>query len=283
MEGRRTPWAWPLVALLPACSSVQRVNPSLPVPASEASAMLRRMRQDPRPLQRPLIVAGGIGDPGFAAPWVARTLGDVAGPQDRVVSVSFFGFGIDTFDGCRDRLIEAVETAVPGDDPGLTVEVDVVGISMGGLVARYAACPRSDGGKRLNIRRLFTISAPHRGARLANLPTLDARKIDMRPGSDFLCMLDEQLAKSDYELLPYTRLGDLIVGSANTAPPGRTPWWVATPPWSFGHIGAAFDRRIMADIAARLRGERPLATEPAAPLNVAEPPREAGLADKKPI
>ena len=241
------------------------------------------MREHPRPLQRPLIVAGGIGDPGFVAPWVARTLGRVAEPQDTVISVSFFGFGTSTFDECRDRLIEAVEEAMPGSDSGSTVEVDVVGISMGGLVARYAACPRTDGGKRLIIRRLFTISSPHRGARLANLPTFDARKIDMRPGSDFLETLDAELAGSNYELFPYTRLGDLIVGSANTAPPGQTPWWVSTPPFSFGHLGAAYDRRIMADIALRLRGEPPLATSPAAPLNAdaTRPPADRG--DKKPI
>ena len=85
------------------------------------------------------------------------------------------------------------------------IEVDVVAISMGGLIARYAAMPLPDDSRQLRIRRLFTISTPHRGAKLAALPTFDQRQIDMRPGSAFLASLDDALADADYDLLPYVR------------------------------------------------------------------------------
>ena len=98
------------------------------------------------------------------------------------------------------------------------------------------------------------------------VPTWDKRKIDMRPGSDFLAALDADRAPGDYELLAYTRLGDLIVGAENAAPPGEEAWWVANPPLSFAHLGAANDPRILADIARRLRGEEPISTSPPSPL-----------------
>jgi len=209
-----------------------------------------------------------------------------------VISVSFFFCG--SFDGCRKRVIDAVEKAFPSDDPEWTTEVDVVAVSMGGLVARYAAAPprapkatttnaasqpttdRAPA-RRLRIARLFTISSPHRGAALAFLPTFNQLQIDMRAGSKFLQRLDAfdelvepgsaQTRPSDsYELIPYVRLDDMIVGERNAAPAGWTPWWVPAEPFQDSHIFAMADPRIVADIARRLRGEPPLTTDPPAPL-----------------
>jgi hypothetical protein len=139
---------------------------------------------------------------------------------------------------------------------------------MGGIVSRHAARPREDG-RRLRVRRLFTIASPHRGARMATLPTLDRRQIDMRPGSPFLAELDGALEQADYELVTYARLGDAVVGAANSAPHGRDPWWVDCPPLGFAHLGAGHDHRILADIARRLRGEEPLVREPPVPVEEA--------------
>ena len=116
------------------------------------------------------------------------------------------------------------------------------------------------------MARLFTISTPHRGADLAALPTWDARQIDMRAGSDLLRQLDAALPTTRYSVYPYVRLGDVLVGAANTAPPGTTPWWVANQPLSLPHAGAYTDPRIVADIARRLRHEPPFTTDPPAPL-----------------
>ncbi len=257
-------------ALNGGCSADEPFNPSFALTYADAKAVLRQMKRDPKPLQRPLIVAGGVHDPGFIAPSVVRKLRAVTSCDDRIISVSFFGSELGTFEACGKHLVDAVEQAFPSDDPNMTVQVDVVGFSMGGLVARLAAGPNLPG-KRLSIKRLFTISSPHRGARLAGLPTADQRTIDMRPGSAFLADLDSHFPGTEYELLAYTRLGDMIVGPENASPPGMSPWWVANAPFSLAHLAASTDPRILADIARRLRNETPFATTPAAPLPDKEP------------
>jgi hypothetical protein len=98
------------------------------------------MQADPRPLSRPVIVLGGIYDPGFVAEHVAHELREIAAPDSRIISLTFFE--IHTFDHCAQKLVDAVDHEFPTDDPQQTVEVDVVGFSMGGLVARWAAAGR---------------------------------------------------------------------------------------------------------------------------------------------
>jgi hypothetical protein len=261
------------------CSADRPMNPSFAVPMAEAKAMLRQMQDDPKPLERPLVIAGGIHDPGFVARRVARTVHRTMSPDDLVTTVSFTGRGKGTFDDCRDFLLESVEEAFGTTNGPVTVEVDVIAFSMGGLVVRHAARDRDDGGKQLNVRRLFTISTPHRGARMAGLPTLDHRAVDMRQGSEFLAGLDEALTRASYELYTYARLGDVIVGERNASPPGQHPWWVANPPFGLAHIGAPHDPRIMADILRRLRGEQPLATSPAAAFEAAAADGPTGAED----
>ncbi|MHC4990923.1 MAG: lipase family alpha/beta hydrolase [Planctomycetota bacterium] len=245
------------------CSADEPLNPSFPLTMADAQEAMREMRDEPVPLQRPLVIAGGIHDPGFAPAGLRRRLGAVTNGDHPIIEVSFLGEW--TFDACRSRLIRAVDAAMPSDDPQQTIEVDVVAFSMGGLVARYAARPCDDGGPALCINRLFTIASPHRGAPVANLPTFDARAIDMRPESEFLQELDETEATTGYQLFSYVRLGDSVVGEENAAPPGRKAWWVANPPFSFAHLWASSDARILADIARRLRGEEPYSMLPAAP------------------
>lgn len=246
------------------CASTTVRNPSFPLTLDEAQEELRQMAHDPAPLSRPVVVAGGYMDPGIAAHRVAERLRQLTSEPERVLEVAFFSNA--TFDSSRERLIEEVEAAFPSGRTGWTVEVDVVGISMGGLVARYAAENGRNGGKRLRIRRLFTISTPHLGADMAGLPTLDSRQVDMRAGSAFVRMLADGLRDEEYEIIPYVRLGDTMVGAENAAPEGMTPWWVPNKPLSFAHLQAHHDPRITADIARRLRGERPHTMTPAQPL-----------------
>lgn len=231
---------------------------------AQAKSAWKQMQDDPKPLERPLVVLGGIYDPGVVASHVADEMREVANANSRILPVSFFTNG--SFESCAQRLIEAIETEFPSDDPEQTIEVDAIGFSMGGLVARYAACRPKEGDlgrKRLKIRRLFTIGTPHRGAKLAWIPTFDRRIIDMRRDSAFLNALNNQQA--DYEIVPYTRLGDGVVGAQNAAPPGQDPWWLGKP-FSLPHLMAGHDVRILTDIARRLRGEPAFATRPPAPL-----------------
>jgi pimeloyl-ACP methyl ester carboxylesterase len=254
----------PWTLCLAGCGLGTPPNPSFDLTAGEAAAALGTMRQEPRPLERPVVVLGGIYDPGFAASRVSRTLRSVTTDPASIRAVSFFT--TPTFDVCRQRVLDAVNEAWPSDDPHWTVEVDVVAVSMGGLVARYAARPLRDGGRSLRIRRLFTISTPHRGAVMADLPTFDGRVLDMRAGSAFLNVLNTLTSERDPEILAYTRLGDAVVGAHRAALPAGGAWWVEPPPLSFAHLAVTRDDRILADIARRLRGEPPFTTEPPASL-----------------
>jgi pimeloyl-ACP methyl ester carboxylesterase len=256
-----------LVALWMAAGgcATRPANRSFDVSATDARRALREMRNWPRPLERPVVVLDGLGPP--MASWLLagelkRVLGD-----DSVLGVTF-AFS-DTFDNCRSHLVRAVEKHFPSDDPLLTAEVDVVAVSMGGVVARYAATPPGGTpGKRLKVARLFTISSPHRGAQLAALPALLGRKqIDMREGSPFLRDLARRERESaDYEIVPYARLGDGVVGEHNAAPAGRTPRWLPNLPLEPAHLACFTDPRIVADIVRRLRGEPPFSTDPPEPL-----------------
>lgn len=231
------------------------LNPDFAVTSGEARAALIAMEDAPRRLERPLVIIGGYLDPNVSNSHLVRRIREMTG-DDRIISV-VIGF-CGTFDECREKVIEAVDAAFPNSDPERTTEVDVIGASLGGLVARYAAAPSLDERKprRLNVARLFSISSPHRGARIAVL-ALNDFQADMRPGSAFLQYLDGQDESAGYEVYPYVCLGDWIVGEEHAAPPGITPIWLTGSPWHFmdGHRGSWHDPRIIADIGRRLRGE----------------------------
>lgn len=257
-------WIVVAAALCAGCAA-QPVNPSFPVTSDEAKQALREMANQPKKLERPLVVVGGYLDPNVSPTFLKGKLCQATG-DDRVVRVAV-GFS-GSFEECREMVIAAVDEAYPSDDPVWTTEVDVIGASLGGLVARYAAAPSRDGNRprRLKIARLFTIASPHSGAALAKAISLTHFQAEMRPGSDFLKYLAEYDAEAGYELFAYTRLNDKLVGEEYTAPPGQNPLWVATPPFQAGHGNAWHDPRIIADIARHLRGEQPFSTKPATPL-----------------
>ncbi len=251
----RLPFLVFALAAAPAgCTTDHSMNPAFPITVAEGRAALREMRSRPVELERPVVVAAGYLDPGIISRNIAARLRRATSGDAPIISTSFFWRF--TFDDCRDRLIAAVEQEYPSTDPELTVEVDVIGFSMGGLVARHAAAMRPEGdGKRLNIKRLFTIGTPHRGARLAGLAPFDRRAIDMRAQSKFLAGLDRDMEDARYEIIPYARLNDAIVGIENAAPAGSDPWWVPNKSLSMSHTMAGADERILADIAKRLRSE----------------------------
>jgi pimeloyl-ACP methyl ester carboxylesterase len=252
-----------LTILIAGGCSAPRTNPSFAVTTTDARADLKRMSDAPIQPPRPIVIVGGYSDPGFVAADLAGRLRRILQPGAAIIPVDV-GLSF-SMEGARDRLLARVEEALDCEGKDCTPEVDVVAVSMGGLVARYAAVPREDG-PRLKIARLFTISSPHRGARLAALPTLESRVVDMRAGSPFLCRLDDPNCTTGFELIPYGRLNDAIVGAENTAPPGRTPWWVDTPALQPSHLFGHSDPRILADIARRIRGEEPFTHDPPAPL-----------------
>lgn len=245
---------------------VQRyTNPDFPAPEGGLDAEWARMLGTPVGLGRPLVVFSGWRALRLPGAVLARRLRMLAGDKPgRSTGVAFTLCG--RIESAVERAVAKVEAQWPSGVSDQTVEVDVVGISMGGLVARAAA--RGGGGhKRLRIKRLFTLASPHRGARIAKVLALDASARAMRPGSGLLEALDESLGEAQYELVCYARLRDGWVGARNTAPPGREPIW--TPGlWVMGHHTISADRMIITDIARRLRGEEPLA------IRASRPPRE---------
>lgn len=240
-------------------------NPSFPVTKADAKIDQERMIANPVPLQRPVVIIGGYRSPDFNVDNLRTTLAEMTN-GDKAMFTRKYTMLRGDIEKISVELVAQVEHEFPkAGFEGETVEVDVVGLSMGGLVARYAADRLADtypGDLKLRIKRLYTISTPHRGAVLAEkVPLIEDRGvIDMVRGSLFLTKLDEAY-ESDYEIIPYTRLQDGIVGAVNTAPPGRTAMWVSAPVHGGSHWSVNEDLRILVDIARRLRGEEPLGTE----------------------
>lgn len=233
-------------------------NPSFPLSDQEATADLERMKAQPVAVDRPVVFVAGIGEPGISSGSIMRTLeATIAGPM---AEVHFFDET--TFDGARQKLLKEVAAAL-GTDIDHLPEVDVVAFSMGGLVARHAAIP-DPVGRRLPVRRMFTICTPHEGARMGAFPIGTPQSDDMNQTSDFLERL--RCEKRPYAMVCYARLDDATVGEEFAAPAGEALWWVPTPSGEYSHMHAFTDRRILADIARRLRGEAPFSTLPAAPL-----------------
>ena len=267
----------PAVSLLSLACAGGPDNPSFPLSVDRAGLALKEMAKEPKPLPRPVVIVGGYLDPGIApAALKSRLQPLLADKRILTVPLPFCA----TFDDCREDILAAVERAYPCDDPNWTAEVDVIGISMGGLAARHAAAPLARGkssngrhSKRLRIARLFTLSTPHRGAYLAGMPTFHKLLLEMRHGSQFLSALDAAIeakaAREDasYPIYPYVRRHDGWIGESNAAPPGwAAAWWVPNQPFQDAHIGCCTDPRIVADVARRLRGETPFTLDPPAPL-----------------
>lgn len=264
-------------------------NPSVHVTLREARLDLVRMRQCPRPLHRPVVILNGYHTlPVLAAIPREELMRATSGRPEDFMSVSYV-LG-PTIEGAAIDAVRAVEGRWPSADADETIEVDVVGISMGGLVARYAASSMflpdmaragRGGVKRLRIARLFTLATPHNGSRVARFVRLDPAAWDMAPGSAFLARLDADRARamaeegsagrkpvdradaggsgaaSGYELICYAHAYDFIVGSARSSPPGTSAIRTGGT-WFFSHFSVVGDPVILADIARRLRDEEPI-------------------------
>lgn len=238
-------------------------NPTFRVTLDEAAARLAQLEAEPRrQLQRPLVILGGFLDFGVG-PYVYQKQIErfVDGRIIRITFADCF-----SFDACRDKLVATLEREFKSDDPSQTTEVDVIGQSMGGLIAIHAAMDDFLMSRRVHIARLFTISSPLGGAKLATWTPFDVFgfQADMRPGSTLYTRLAQ--ARFDFPIYSYTRLDDDTVGEAYASLPGRGVWWVDNPPLERAHIGVFRDDRVLLDIVLRLRGEKPVTVEPPAPL-----------------
>ncbi len=256
-----------LAAVLTACAAPPGTNPGLAVSQEDAAAALAEMRRRPTPLERPLVVLAGYRAWHLGIAEIAATLARATSGERRDVLAVSYMFHTD-IDEIAALVVRRVEERWPSDDPLRTREVDVVAVSMGGIVARWAALParqrsldgrhQSPAFKQLRVARLFTLATPHRGARLAGVLQPDAAARDMAAGSPLLVRLDENLQSASYELVCYARCYDRVVGASRTAPAGVVPIWHDRV-WAFSHLTVGHDPLFLADIARRLRAEEPLA------------------------
>lgn len=237
------------------------VNPNFELDRARAASELRRLIETPKPPIRPVVILGGYRAPRISAWGCSKALTPmVGGRADLVRTITYPG--AHSIEIAGRRVLDDLSAS------GLASrEIDVIGISMGGLVARHLIRDHPD---QFAARRLFTLATPHLGASLARLVRLDPAARAMRPGSDWLAEMNATCAESlrGCELTCYALLRDWWVGATNTAPPGRNPIWL-DPVTAFGKCMAHFainrERRILSDIARRLRGEIPLALEGAPP------------------
>ena len=216
-----------------------------------AKAELAAMRAEPGALQRPVIVIDGFLDPGFGSAALARDIRQATG-DGRVATIS--AYAPPTLTHYAERVLDLAEREFPGEP------VDLVGISMGGLAAIEAA---ADGrGGRVEVRRVFTLASPLRGAAKANLPAVFPVMRQMRPGSAYLAGLPSRVESFEAgggTLVSYGGVSDRTVRIDEAVPPsGELIWLPADGSARWGHTGVIRDPRLTADLINRLRGAGPL-------------------------
>lgn len=131
------------------------------------------------------------------------------------------GAGLDGIEGLARRAAERIARVA---EAARGRPIDVVGHSMGGLVATYVA-KHLDPGAR--IRRVVTLGTPHRGTALAlsgarylgYLGRIASSLAQMVPGCAFLADLDRAALPATASLVSVAGLGDLVV----PAPCARLP------------------------------------------------------------
>lgn len=241
------------------------VNQHFPVTLGVARAALRELAGTPVRLARPVLVLDGWHGPWLLSQRLARRLTRAtSGAAGDFLAVGYpWAFSVETAARHAIRRLRA--------RGWLEREIDIVGLSMGGLVARAIAggLPGVCGGCRVRAVRVFTVASPHRGAIFADRATIDPASGQMKAGSEFLSSLDAALARRTYELRCYAVLRDWLVGATRTAPEGMHPVWVDLPGWqrAIAHFAGPYDPRLLVEIARVLRGSDPLGAPSAPPMN----------------
>jgi pimeloyl-ACP methyl ester carboxylesterase len=223
------------------------------------------MREDPKQPARPIVILNGFRSPAIAARSLKDDIEDATeGDCVALIAYPFIG----DIDRCARAAVEKVQAQWPSGNADETVEVDAVGISMGGLVARWAALtpaqrsellarrgePAGEPFPRLRIARLFTFATPHQGSDVARWGFSPAAR-DMEPGSDFLAGLDE--GPRPYATVAYAHTRDRMVQVDRAAPLGETPI-SSQGTRLMSHLTTHTDPVFVADLLRRLRGEQPL-------------------------
>ncbi len=227
-------------------------NPNFSVSRSEAKRILATCSCTPIELSRPIFVVSGYHSPKITILPIASAIRKcVSNPEllhlvSNPLAMSLEAAAAKTVSAIRQHAADHAE-------------IDVIGHSMGGIIARtILATPGLP-----QVRRLFTLATPHRGAIIAPFAPIDRAARQLVCNSSFLNQLNAIAHPPRTELVCYARLYDWWVGAQNCAPPGQDPFWLDADTLVsrlLGHFTITRDERILADIVKRLRGETPLAS-----------------------
>lgn len=261
-------WLMDAVAVASSFSRPGPQNPAFPCTFDDARDDLRRMAADPRPLARPVLVVGAYHAWAPVQWSLVRKLRRLTGAGDADIRSVSFPFETTLHAAAAKAAAHAIKYWGACSN-GASVPLDLVGISMGGVISRLlTACDNAALGlpldlPRIDARRIFTFGSPLSGARVALKIRPDRAARDMRPGSPLLQRLGAPRDDGP-ELICYAQLRDQIVGATRTAPPGMTPIWSSGTP-IFSHFTTPHNPWFLADTARRLRGEEPLLQTAGAP------------------
>jgi len=237
------------------------MNPSFAISRAASRRRLLGLERLPVRLPRPVVVLSGYRGPDFQAvilkERLRRCTDDDAGNW---LAISY------PLLGSMDAIVARVRAAVIARFG--TAEVDVVGISMGGLVGMLASLPEkipAAVAQSMRVVRVFTLATPHQGARMADKFAPDQASRCLRSQGAFVRDLDAAWrAHSAVRPVCYSRLADTWVGAQWSAPSGEQPIWTDGQ-WGIAHGTVTRDPRIVLDLALRLRGEEPVGQPSAAP------------------
>ncbi len=213
------------------------------VPLDEARRLLRAWAGDPRPLPRPVVIVTGWLIPAWWVNSVHRWL-ERCSTNGHVVVMRVPCAVELPLPLMAERLIERA-----GGGP-----VDVVGISLGGVLAREAA--RTNRSRRLDVRRMFTIASPHRGARLVArfVPHHQARAV--APGSRYLDELNADASSQSFPITTFRLRGDHLINRASAHAVGTMHAdWEPLTRLLPAHSIVAHDPRVLAMIVGAILGQ----------------------------
>jgi pimeloyl-ACP methyl ester carboxylesterase len=126
-------------------------------------------------------------------------------------------------------------------------QVDIVGHSMGGIVARYYLTLGA-GRDRRRVARLVTLGTPHGGSVFSMFGVGQPNK-QLRPRAAFLERLASAQIPSDTQVTVLWSKADALVGTADQA---RWDGAEEVVYDNLGHISLLYSKRVAAEIAKRL-------------------------------
>jgi pimeloyl-ACP methyl ester carboxylesterase len=206
----------------------------------DARDALRRWARSPSPLPRTVLLLGGWMVPSWWTIDLDRAL------RACVSSGNIFRLGCPVLydiPTLAARLAERFK---------LEPSLDVIGVSMGGMVAREAA--RAHRSPRLQVERLYALASPHGGARSIAwlVPHHQARALVR--GSHFLRELNADPSSHSFHIETFSLRGDSLVSTASAhAVPGVHHDWrnnTLLPAHSWVHR----DPRVIMTVVGKILG-----------------------------